>query len=90
MQGKRTSDDLAKSIYRLMQTRIMQTQQLLGFSRFSSQHFSHGTPFFLKNRDIRNRVAVQDVLTNAQKDRRVNWCRRHLFFDFTKGIFSVD
>ena len=45
---------------------------------------------FLKNCDIRNRVAVQDVLTNAQKDRRVNWCRRHLFFDFTKGIFSDD
>ena len=30
------------------------------------------TPFF-ENRDIRNRVAVQDVLTNVQKD-RVNWC----------------
>ena len=43
---------------------------------------------FLKNRDIRNRVAVQDVLTNAQKDRSVNRCRRHLFFDFTKVIFS--
>ena len=45
---------------------------------------------FLKNRDIRNRVAVQDVLMNAQKDRRVNRCHRHLFFDFTKGIFSDD
>ena len=45
---------------------------------------------FLKNRDIRNLVAVQDVLTNAQKDRRINWCRQHLFFDFTKGIFSDD
>ena len=45
--------------------------------------------FFLKNRDIRNRVAVQDVLTNAQKD-RVNWCRRHLFFDFTNGILGDD
>ena len=52
---------------------------------------SNGTAHrFLKNSDIRNRVAVQDVLTNAQKDRRVNWCRRHLFFDFTKGIFSDD
>ena len=40
MRGKHTSDDLAKSTYRFikMQTRIMQTQQLLGFSRFSSQH----------------------------------------------------
>ena len=32
----------------------------------------------------------QDVLTNAQKDRRVNCCRRHSFFDTTKGIFSDD
>ena len=39
MRGKRTSDDLAKSIYRfMMQTRVMQTQQLLGFSGFPSQH----------------------------------------------------
>ena len=45
---------------------------------------------FLKNRGIRNRVAVQDVHTNARKDRRVNWCRRHFFFGFTKGIFSDD
>ena len=45
---------------------------------------------FLKNRDIRNRVTVQDVLTSAQKDKRVNWCCRHLFFDFKKGIFSDD
>ena len=51
------------------------------------RHVSSATAHrLLKNRDIRNRVAVQDVLTNAQKDRRVNWCRRHLFFDFTKGI----
>ena len=44
----------------------------------------------LKNCAIRNSVAVEDVLTNAQKDRRVNWCRRHSFFDFTKGISSDD
>ena len=32
MRGKRASDDLAKSIYRLkMQTRLLQIQQLLGF-----------------------------------------------------------
>ena len=42
----------------------------------------------MKNRGIRNRVAVQDVLADAQKDRRVNWCRRHLFLDFTKVISS--
>ena len=42
----------------------------------------------MKNRGIRNRVAVQDVLTIAQNNRRVNWCRRHLFVDFTKVIFS--
>ena len=43
---------------------------------------------FLKNRGIRNRVAVRDVLPKAQKDRRVNWCHRHLFVDFTKVILS--
>ena len=42
----------------------------------------------MKNRGIPNRVDVQNVLNNAQKDRRVNWCRRHLFVDFTKVIFS--
>ena len=45
---------------------------LLTATRLVSNATSHR---FLKNRDIRNRVAVQDVLTNAQKDRRVNWCR---------------
>ena len=117
----------------------MQTQQLLGFSRFPSQHLeeswsdvlgrkkvklgqksvltrkikrqllgrvnrnpkfrlsgllltarrlvSNATAHrFLKNRDIRNRVAVQDVLTNARNDRRVNWCRRH---SFLVGAFSL-
>ena len=144
MRGKRTSNDLAKSIYRLKDanpdyansaiTRIFSIsestlrgilkrpivqkkvklgqksvltrrikRQLLGrvnrnsklrlfdllltARRLVSNAMAH---CFLKNRDIRNRVAVQDVLTNAQKDRRVNWCRRHLFFDFTKGIFSDD
>ena len=39
MRDKRTSDDLAKSIYRFKdETRIMQTQQLLGISRIPSQH----------------------------------------------------
>ena len=143
MRGKRTSDDLAKSIYRFkdanpdyansaiarifsisestlrgtLKRRIGQKKvklrpkpvltrrikrQLLGrvhrnsklrlsdllltARRLVSNATAHRV---LKNRDIRNRVAVQDVLTNAQ-DRRVNWCRRHLFFDFTKGIFSDD
>ena len=54
---------------------------LLTARRLVSKATSHR---FLKNRGIRNRVAVQDVLTNARKDRRVNWCRRHLFVDFTK------
>ena len=125
-----------------MHTRIMQTQQMLAFSRFPSQHLEESSSdilgrkksnwvenlysqeessvsfwaalietqnsdfltfclqpddlspmsrhaFFWKNCDIRNRVAVQDVLTNAQKD-RVNWCRLHLFFDFTNGIFRDD
>ena len=58
---------------------------LLTARRLVSNATSH---CFLKNGDTRNRVAVQNVLTNAQRDRRVNWCRRHLFFDFTKGIFS--
>ena len=144
MRGKRTSDDLAKSIYRLkdanpgyansaiarifsisestlggiLKRRIGQKKvklgrksvlirrikrQLLGrvnrnsklrlsdllltARRLVSNATSH---HFLKNRDIRHRVAVKDVLTNAQKDRRVNWWGRHLFFDFTKGIFSDD
>ena len=58
---------------------------LLTARRLVSKATSHR---FLKNRGIRNRVAVQDVLTITQKDRRVNWCRRHLFVDFTKVIFS--
>ena len=115
-----------------MQTRIMQTQQLLGFSRFPKSTLrgiqkrrigqkknnlsqkstltrrikrqllgrvnrnsklrlsdllltarrlvSNATAHrFLKNRGIRNRVAEQDGHMNAQKDRRVNWCRRHFF-----------
>ena len=145
MRGKRTSDDLVKSIYhfkdakpdfansaiarifsisestlrgilerriglkkvKLSQKSVLTKRikrQLLGRVNRNSklrlsdllltakQLVSNATSHrFLKNRDIRNRVAVQDVLTNAQKDRRVNWCRRrHLFFDFTKGIFSDD
>ena len=139
MRGKRTSDDLAKSIYRfkdanpdyansaiarifsisesthrgILKRRIGQKKvklgqksvltrrikcQLLGRVNRNSKFrlsdlltarrlVSNATAHrFSKNRDIGNRVAVQDVLTNAQKDRRVNWCRRHLFFDFTKGI----
>ena len=53
---------------------------LLTARRLVSKATSHR---FLKNRGIRNRVAVQDVLKNAQKDTRVNWCRRYLFDDFT-------
>ena len=144
MRGKRTSDDLAKSICRfkdanpdyansaiarilsisestlrgILKRRIGQKKVKLGQSvltrrikrqllsrvnrnsklrlsdllltarRLVSNAMAHR---FLKNRDIRNRFAVQDVLTNVQKDRRVNWCRSHLFFDFTKeGIFSDD
>ena len=142
MRGKRTSDDLAKLIYRFknanpvyanstiarifsisestfrgfLKGRVGQKKVKLGQksvltrrikrqvqgrvnrnSKFrlsdllltARQLVSNATAHrFLKNRDIRNRVAVQDVLTNVQKDRRVNWCCRHLFFDFTKGIFS--
>ena len=137
MRGKRTSDDLAKSVYRfkdansaiaqifsisestlggILKRRIGQKKVNLGqnsvltrrikrqlLSRVNRNSKLRLSDFlltarrlvsnatarrFLKNRDIRNRVAVQDVLTNAQKDRRVNWCRRHLFFDFTKGIFN--
>ena len=135
-----------------MRTWIMQIQQLLEFSRFSSQHLeefgsdllggltdrkksnlsrksvltkrikrqlldrvnrnpkfrlsdllltarrlvSNATSYrFLKNRSIRNRVAVQDVLPKAQKDRRVNWCHRHFFVDFTsyfqrRNLISFD
>ena len=144
MPGKRTSDDLAKSIYRfkdassvyanpaiartfsisestlrgILKRRIGQKKVKLGRKsvltrrikrqlldsvnrnsklrlcdllltarRLLSSAMAHR---FLKTRDIRNRVAVQDVLTNAQKDRRLYWCRRHLFFDFTKSIFSDD
>ena len=143
MRGKRTSDDLAKSIYRFKDanpdyansaiarifsipestlrnpeatywaekvklgrksvltgrikrqllgrinrnSKLRLSDLLLTARRLVSNATSHR---FLKNRDIRNRVAVQDVLTIAQKDRRVNWCSRHLFFDFTKGIFSDD
>ena len=43
---------------------------------------------FLKNLSIRNRVAVQDGLTNAQKDRRINCSRRHFFLNSQK-IFSA-
>ena len=142
MRGKRTSDDLAKSIYYfkdanpdyansaiarifstsespftgILKRRIGQKKiklgrksvltrrikrQLLGRVNRNSKLrlsdplltarrlVSNATAHrFLKNRDIRNRVAVQGVLTNAQKDMRVNWCRRHLFFDFAKCIFS--
>ena len=144
MRGKRTSDDLAKSMYRfkdanpdyansaiarvfsiseptlrgILKRRIGQKKvklgrksvltrrikrQLLGRVNRNSKLrpsdllltarrlVSNATAHhFLKNRDIRNSVVVQDVLTNAQKDRRVNWCRRRLFFDFTKSIFSDD
>ena len=140
MRGKRTSDDLVKSIYRfkdanpdyansaiarifsisestlrgMMKRRIGQKKvklgqksvltrkikrQLLGrvnrnpkfrlsgllltARRLVSNATAHR---FLKNRDIRNRVAVQDVLTNARNDRRVNWCRRH---SFLVGAFSL-
>ena len=58
---------------------------LLTARRLVSKATSHR---FLRNRGIRNRVAVQEVLTIAQKVRRVNWCRRRLFVDFTKVIFS--
>ena len=141
MRGKRTSDDLAKLIYRfkdanpdyansaiarifsisestlkgILKRRIGQKKVKLGRKSVLTRRikrqllgrrnrnlklwlsdllltarrlFSYATAHrFLKNRGIRNRVAVQDVLTNAQKD-RVHLCRRHLFFDFTKGIFS--
>ena len=127
MRGKRTSDDLAKSIYRFkyanpeisrifsisestvrgilkrcigqkkvklgekyVLTRRIKRQLLGRVNRNSNLQPDDFSPMprhtdFLKNRDIRNRVAVQNVLTNAQKDGRVNWCRRHLFFDFTNG-----
>ena len=144
MRGKRSSDNLAKSIYRfkdanpdyantavirifsisestlrgILKRRIEQKKVKLGQKSVLTRRIkrpllgrvnrnsklrlsdllltsrrlvSNATAHrFLKNRDIRNRVDVQDVLTNAQKDRRVNWCRRHLFFDFTKGIFGDD
>ena len=144
MRGKRTSDDLAKLIYRfkdanpnyansaiarifwiskstlrgILKRRIGQKKvtlgrkivltkrikrQLLGRVNQNSKLrlsdllltarrlISNATAHrFLKNRGIRNRVAVQYVLTIAQKDRRVNWCRRHSFFDLTKGTFSDD
>ena len=116
MRGKRTSDDLAKSIYRFKETnsdyansatarifsisestlrgilkrRIVQKKvkldqksvltrrimrQLLGCVNRNSNLLltarrlvSNATAHrVLKNRDIRNRVAVRDVLTNVQK-----------------------
>ena len=82
---------LTRRIKRQVQGRVNQNSKfrlsdlLLTARRLVSNATAHR---FLKNRDIRNRVAVQDVLPNVQKDRRVNWCCRHLFFDFTKGIFS--
>ena len=138
VRGKRTSDDLAKSIYRFKDanpeyansaiarifsisestlrgtlkqpigqkkvklgqksvlTRRIKRQLLGRVNRLSKLRLSdllltarrlvsNATAHrFLKNRDTRNRVAVQDVLTNAQKDRRVNWCRRHLFLTSQK------
>ena len=120
MQGKHTSDDLAKSIYRFKHANPDYANSAIArifsisestfrgiLKRRNGQKKSIGSNFlpfclqpddlspmlrhtvFCKNRDIRNRVAVQDVLTNAQKD-RVNWCRRHLFLDFTKSIFGDD
>ena len=41
----------------------------------------------MKNRGIRDRVAAQDVFTNAQKDRQVTWCRRHLLT--SQKLFSA-
>ena len=82
---------LTRRIERQLLGRVNRNQKfrlsdlLLTARRLVSKATSHR---FLKNCSIRNRVAVQDVLTNAQKDRRVNWCRRHLFVDFTKVIFS--
>ena len=58
---------------------------LLTARRLVSRATSHR---FLRNRGIRNRVAVQDVLTIAQKDRRVNWCRRHIFLT-SQNVFSA-
>ena len=145
MRGKRTSDDLAKLIYRFKDTnpdysnsaiarifsisestlkgilkrRFGQKKVKLGQksvltrriksqlldrvnrnSKFRLSDFlltarrlvsiARAHRFFKKNRDIRNPVAVKDVLTNAQKNRKVNWYRLHLFFDFIKCIFSDD
>ena len=70
----------------LIGAKLRLSDLLLTARRLASNTTAHR--FFEKSRQ--NRVAVQDVLTNAQTDRRVNWCRRHLLFDFTKGIFSDD
>ena len=143
MRGKRTSDDLAKSIYRfidanpdyanstiarifsifestlggILKLRIGQKKvklgqksvltrrikrQLLGRVNRNSKLrlsdllltarrlVSNATAHrFLKNRDIRNRVAVQDVHTNVQKDRRDDRCRRHLFLTSQKVVSAT-
>ena len=44
----------------------------------------------LKNRDIRNRVAIQDVLTNAKKIEKLSGAVDIYFFDLTNGIFRDD
>ena len=58
---------------------------LLTARRLVSSATSHR---FLKNRDIRNRVAVQDVLTNAQKDRRVTGAV-DIYFLTSQKVFSA-
>ena len=58
---------------------------LLLTARLVSKATSHH--FFLKNRGIRDRVAAQDVFTNAQKDRQVTWYRRHLLT--SQKLFSA-
>ena len=37
---------------------------------------------------FRRRIAIQDVLTPAQKSRRLQWAQERLVFDWTRVIFS--
>ena len=107
MRGKRTSDDLAKSIYRFKDAnpdyansaiaRIFSISEstLRGIlkRRIVQKKVKLGRKSVLTRRIKRqllgrvNRVAVQDVLTSAQKGRRVNWCRRHFFT--SQKVFSA-
>ena len=47
------------------------------------------TVFFEKMRHSKSCCCTRRSY-ECSKDRRVNWCRRHLFFDFTNSIFSND